>query len=552
MRAWSLALACVGCAALAPGPGPASSQGARPVEGRVEGERFLLPDGRRAREAGASEPRVIAADAGAPGDRISGFVNVAADTCALVMARGSREIDDVDLFAFGDDGTLLGADERPNKSPTLLLCPPHPERIYVSARIAAGFGIVAVGAQSVSPKDAPKLGTLLDVPGFAQRADAGGYAEVERAIGAHRRGIGGRWQELRRAALPVEPGTPSLISAVVEAGRCLDAWVTPTEAVSHLDVALLDADGRIAGRAVSHGRSRFLVACAADKTAVTLEVRPQSGRGVAVVVLSQSKDGGRAELGGRIPVVELGATRSLDEVKTELAARLDKGDYAPPKSVLRRELPIAERSSTELELTAGCTRIDVIGGRPLAGLEAWLWSGDALGAQDRAQSHATLFSCGPGGKLRLDLEALARPGPVEVQHRKLRQAPPLLAQHPLAASRLLGRVLARGTAPRFDQLGAPKAVTLSETVRSESDLMIPIQRCADVVLALGPGAAGAEVRIVDKVTGKEIERGFGRHHAAARACALDRRATVEARVELAVSSGSTQALVLTRLLSPAE
>lgn len=150
---------------------------------------------------------------------------------------------------------------------------------------------------------------------------------------------------------------------MIEPGRCLDAWVTPTEAVSHLDVALLDADGRTAGRAVSHGRSRFLVACAADKTAVTLEVRPQSGRGVAVVVLSQSKDGGRAELGGRIPIVELGASRSLDEVKTDLAARLDKGDYDTPRSALRVELPIAERTSTDLDSAAGCTRIDVLGRR---------------------------------------------------------------------------------------------------------------------------------------------------------------------------------------------
>ncbi|MCC6664526.1 MAG: hypothetical protein IT375_12310 [Polyangiaceae bacterium] len=551
MRAWLLALACVGCTGWVGGPRPAALE-ARPTPGRVEGERFLLADGRRARDAGASEQRVVAADAGAPGDRISGFVSVPAEACALVMARGSREIDDVDLFAFGDDGTLLGADERPNKAPTLLLCPPHPERIYVSARIASGFGIVALGVQSVAATDGPKLGALLDVPGFATRADAGAVAEIERALGAHRRGIGGRWQELRRAALPVEPGTPSLISAVIEPGRCLDAWVTPTEAVSHLDVALLDADGRTAGRAVSHGRSRFLVACAADKTAVTLEVRPQSGRGVAVVVLSQSKDGGRAELGGRIPIVELGASRSLDEVKTDLAARLDKGDYDTPRSALRVELPIAERTSTDLDLAAGCTRIDVLGGRPLAGVEAWLWAGEALSAHDRAASHATLFACGAAGKRRLDLEALARPGPVEVLARKLRQVPPLFTQHPLAAGRLLARVLARGTAPRFDQLGAPKVVTLGETRRVDSDLLVPIQRCADVVLALGPGAAGAEVRIVDKATGKEIERGFGGQHAAARACAVDRRASLDARVELSVSSGQTDGLVLTRLLAPTE
>lgn len=551
MRAALAALwLCCGCAvvgAASPGPTP----GVRPVEGRLDGQRFLHADARRARDAGALDQHVVALDAGAPGDRVSGFVSAPSEACVLLMARGSAEIDDIDLFAYADDGTLLGADERPNRTPTLLVCPPHPERLYVTARVAAGFGLVAVGAQQVAKADAARVGAALQVPGHV--ADADVTSVVERTLTEHRRGIGGRWQELRRAALPVEPGTPSLVSAVVEAGRCIDAWVTPTEAVSHLDVALLDAQGRVAGRAVAHGRSRFLVVCAPEKTAFTLEVRPQSGRGIAVVVLSQSKDGGRAELGGRIPILELGPTLTLAEATSTLAAKLEKGDYDAPKSVFRGELAAGQRTSTELELGAGCARFDVIGGRPLSGVEAWLWSADgALLGHDRAGGQLTLFSCGAGGAARLELEALARPGPVAVERRQLRQPPSALSAHPLAAGRLLGRVLARGTVPRIDQLGAPKVVELSESKRAELDVIVPIARCADVVLALGPEAAGAEIRIVDSATGAELERGYGRYQAAARACALDRNETLRARVELSVGSGATDGLVLTRMLAPSE
>lgn len=542
-----------GCAVVGGAAAPPPSAGVRPVAGRLDGQRFLHADARRARALGASEPEIVAIDAGAPGDRINGFVSVPRDDCALFMARGSADVDDIDLFAFADDGTLVGSDERPNKTPTLLICPPHPDRLYLSARVAAGYGAVAIGAQRVTKSDAAKVGAALGVPGFGSAAEADVLAQVERTLGEHRRGIGGRWQELRRAALPVEPGTPSLISAVVEADRCVDAWVTPAEAVSHLDVALLDADGRITGRAVAHGRSRFLVACAPEKTAFTLEVRPQSGRGVVVVVLSQSKDGGRAELGARIPVIDLGPTLEVGEAAAALAARLEKGDYDAPKKLHRGELPVAQRTSVELELRPGCARIDAVGGRPLSGLESWLWSSDgSLIAHDRGGARATLFACSKGGPARLDLEALARPGPVLVEQRRLRVPPPVLAAHPLAAGRLLSRLLARGTVPRLDQVGAPKLLALSESKRVELDVVIPIARCADVVLALGPDASGAEVRIVDAATGAELERGYGRHQAAARACALGRNDTLKARVELAVASGATEALTLTRTLSPSQ
>jgi hypothetical protein len=75
------------------------------------------------------------------------------DTCALV-ARGAESVEDIDLLAYGDDGTVLGSDEAPNKKPALLVCPPHPRRLFVVARVAAGHGLVGVGALRVSAYNA--------------------------------------------------------------------------------------------------------------------------------------------------------------------------------------------------------------------------------------------------------------------------------------------------------------------------------------------------------------------------------------------------------------
>ncbi len=40
---------------------------------------------------------------------------------------------------------LLGADESPSPRGAFLVCPPHPERVYVVAKVASGAGIVAIG-----------------------------------------------------------------------------------------------------------------------------------------------------------------------------------------------------------------------------------------------------------------------------------------------------------------------------------------------------------------------------------------------------------------------
>ncbi|HTA90257.1 MAG TPA: hypothetical protein VK745_11795, partial [Polyangiaceae bacterium] len=93
------------------------------------------------------ESQVVAVEAGVAGDRIATLVDLPATSCAVFIARGTDTIEDLDLLAYGEDGAVLGMDEGPDKTPALLVCPPHPARVYVAARVAAGHGLVAIGVE---------------------------------------------------------------------------------------------------------------------------------------------------------------------------------------------------------------------------------------------------------------------------------------------------------------------------------------------------------------------------------------------------------------------
>src|SRR5262249_40397861 len=86
--------------------------------------RWLTTDAEPAKAQGAGPAIVLATGAGAPGDTIGGRVAVGTADCSLFLARGSRSIEDLDLFVYGDDGTLLAGDETGNQTASTLVCPP--------------------------------------------------------------------------------------------------------------------------------------------------------------------------------------------------------------------------------------------------------------------------------------------------------------------------------------------------------------------------------------------------------------------------------------------
>lgn len=500
---------------------------------------------------------LLTLEAGIAGDRISTLLEVPQDLCAVVIARGSTTVEDLDLLAYGEDGTPLGSDEATDREPSLLICPPHPGRIFLAARIAQGHGIVAVGSEPVPPALAGKAAERYHVkprdPGDQARLKA--WPGIDELVARERERVGGKFQDLRRVAVVLDASVPTTLPATIDAGRCVHGLFVPSDDVAHLDVAALDDRGRILGRAAGTGRQRALLVCSPVTTEISFEIRPHSGRGLAVAALSRTVPGTESELEGEVIRREVYPTGNLQTELAELAKRLEKLSYKPSRPLAAKlELQVGRRSSTKLNLSDGCTRIDIIGGTPLRGVEARLWSDTGqLRSEGSGGSALTLFGCG-AGKLRLDTSAQLAPGPASVVLSREADAPAELGRAPLAGGRLVSRMFGRGVLKRADAIGKVTELSLSATQLTNVPVMVPLDRCVDVNVGIEGPAGGVELRAVDSDSGLELDSAVGEGAASSRLCAFGRGAlgSLNVRVELRTTSATAKALVATRLLSPAD
>jgi hypothetical protein len=552
LRTISLAalVATAGCVAPAPPASAPPAPGQKVTELRVlpdgvDARPLLAPHAARATAAGAGPLRVIGADVAAEGDRIGAFVEIPDDECMLAFSRPSPTIADVDLFAFEDDGSTFAADESPEAEAAIVVCPPHPRRLYVVARVMAGSGIVGVGVQSVPRAAADAVAQVMNARGRpgedSGRLDA--WPGLEAKIRAHRESLGGRWEDVRRLVMPVAGRAPSRVSAAVEANRCLDVLVTPSEEVSSLEVVAEDAEARVVARGREHGRDRSLLLCAAQPATVSIAVRPRASQGLAAVVLARSAAGAEPELAGAARVVHLTQTLDLEAARRALAAELGPLGYGAPRVLSTGSARLGVRAAAPVDLPAGCARLDVIAGKPLAEVAAALWDDHgALLVEGRGGASVPLFTCGRGGAARLDLEARESPGPFSVELRADRAAPAALVAHPVAAGRLLVRLAAGGAPTDAAAAAGATVLALDDATLRTVPVPLPPGGCAEVLAALDTGGSGLDLRLVDASGEGTVTR--SRYVAAGRLCAPPGGKTGSA--ELRLSSGKADALLLVR------
>ncbi len=514
-------------------------------------------DPRRIKGAGSfGDSALLTVEAGVAGDRVSALLEVPKTECVVVIARGSETVEDLDLLAYGEDGTPLGSDEASDRQPSLLICPPHPGRIALAARIAQGHGLVAVGAQRVAPALAPKLAERYQVKarGGSDAARVKAWPGLDALILRERERVGGKFQDLRRVALALDATAPTTIAASIDAGRCVHGLFIPSEDVAHLDVAALDDQGRILGRAVGSGRQRSLAVCSPVTTEITFEVRPHAGRGLAVAALSRSIAGTENEIDGEVVRRDVYPSGDAKQELGVALERLKKWGYRPGAPLTKLDLQVGRRSSASVTLGSGCTRLDLVGSAPLRGVDARLWSDvGALRAAGAGGGSATLFACG-AGKLRLDASALLGPGSVSVLAQREADVPAELSRLPLAGGRLVGRMVARGVLLRADAIGKVSELTLSAERLTTVPVQVPLDRCVDVNVAIEGPAAGVELRAIEHDTELELDSAVGENTASTRLCGYGRgaRGSLNARIELRAVSATASALVASRLLSPAD
>jgi hypothetical protein len=504
--------------------------------------RFVEADARRASAEGAGPLRLVAFGAGAPGDSLGGRIEAPEDACALFLARGGPSIDDLDLFLYADDGTAFGADESPLPSASVLVCPPHPKHLYAFGRVAAGHGMFAVSAQIVAPAVADRAAHAVAAKGLLREEAlaASAWPGLEDALAVHLRAVGGTWHDVRRVAIPLEPRIATRLSGVIEAGQCLDLFAAPAGAVAYTELAVLDAEGRILGQTPAELQNPTIVVCSPEHAEVTFALRPHGGRGLAAVVMSVATDA-NANADG-VFLYEKEAARTVAEGLKALEGRISRKGYGSPHRASEGMAKVARRESIDIDLPAGCVRLDVVGGTPLRGLDAWLWAADgALVAHDDGPAGSTSFACGGAQRARLDVEAVTRAGPFAVQVRQVDVRDPALAAHPLAAGRLLQGMLAAssfGTPPDPDVV---HAVALTPTSLVTKEVVVATDQCLTVALGLGSGAEGAELRLVDAEAGRELGFVHGTYRAFTESCAPNR--PVRLRIEMRVAAGTTDALL---------
>lgn len=540
--------AAAGCGPSPPGatPNPSAAASVRVSAGSPDGRPLLARDAALALAAGAGPLEIVGADLLSEGDRVGGFVHVSKEGCALVVARASTSVADLDLFAYDDEGTPVATDERPGPEAAFVVCPPHPDRVYVMARAMSGTGLVAVGVWPVAASVADRVASAVGARGRSGegsgRLDA--WPGLENKLREHRSAIGGSFADVRRAALPVSPRAWTRISMSLDPRECADVLATPEDEIDSIDVVVEDKRGRVVARAAEKNRDRSAVICAGEATDISIAIRSRTSEGLVAVVLGRAAKGGAAEIDRATWVAHTIASADLASARADLGKALDGRAYARPSSAATASAKVGQRTSVPIDVPAGCARIDMIAGKPLGSSLVELWDDQGkllFGAN--AGAGVPLFACGKGGALRVDVEALDTGGPFAVEARKERLAPAALVAHPLAASRLLGRLAAASDAADASWANGATVASLDTAQIHTASFSVPARSCSEIIVALGPGAEGLDLRIVDASTGEGLLR-RGRWVTSDRVCAA--ASAVSAKVEVRVGRGKTDGLVLVR------
>lgn len=517
----------------------------RVFQGPLEVRPLLGEVPARAARLGAGPLAIVASGPVSEGERFGAFVEVPSSSCLLLYARSSASLEDIDLAALADEGNPVAVDETRDAKPTLLICPPHPDRVYAAVHAATGEGLCVIAAQLVPQDRAEAVGRAVGAHGAAPKSPET-WPGLDDRVRAHREALGGTWEEQRRAAVPVDSRAPSAVAFAIEEGGCSDALVVPGDDVAVVDVDVLDGEGRVVARAKDSASVRSVTVCSPIGMAGSLQVRPHVGRGLVAVVLAKTGAATAHDMLTRPEIAWVASGQPLEVARAGREKILRRAGYGGPTGAHAGQLQLGRRTTVPVEIAPGaCARVDVVAGAPLALVEAAMWddAGALLATGDGADG-AVLFACGKG-KARVDLGTRGRPGPFALTVRSERWMDPVFARYPLAASRMLSR-LAGGVASSHEgKPGAVKRATLESARRYLHDANLGAGQCLRVAVGVEGEGTGLDVHMFDAVTGDELDRSHGQFSASVRACSG--RAARSLRIEARASAGRLDAVVGERL-----
>jgi hypothetical protein len=540
-----------GCGLFQPSAPPAqpgaSALGAPKVTpGELDARTLLGELPARASRLGAGVPSLITSAEASDNEWVGGFVDIPKADCLLGYARGSTSIEDVDVAIYSDEGTQLAADEGRDVHPTVLLCPPHPDRVYVAGHVVDGEGLVVVGAQLVSKERAAVVARGLGARGGTAEGPrpAEAWPGLEDAVRVHRLALGGAWEEFKRVAMSVDARAATYVSFPIEVDQCVDAVILPDDDVALLDVEAMDGEGRVVARAHEGTGPRTLTVCSPSAMPGTLAVRPHVGRGLAAIVLARARGEVARDLSTRPEIAWAAAQQPIEAARHAHDTLLAKSGYQEPVATKTGTLTLGRRVTVPLDLKVlggACARVDVVAGAPLGLLAASVWDDTgALVASGEASTSLALFACAHGSA-HLELETRGRPGPFVVTLRPERWRDAAFGAHPLAASRMLARAAA-GPDMLLEGKGAVRGVSLDAAHEVSWTATVPAGRCMRVTAGVQGEGAGVDLRASDPADGTDVDRSEAAHAASVRACA-PADAPRNLRFDLRASAGRVDAVV---------
>jgi hypothetical protein len=520
-----LALTSCGGARLAAPPASAPMHAPVVLAGTLDGLVLLHDPSLRATAAGAGPVSVVVTGEAAERERLGAFVEVPENACLLAYGRASSSLEDLDLAAFSEDGTPAAVDDAPDAHPTLLLCPPHPLRVYLAAVAASGEGLVAVGAQLVPLARAAAVGKIMEAHGTrtASTRAAEAWPGLDDHVRHHHEALGGKWEVLRKIAIAVDARLPAVVAFPMEPDGCTDALIVPDDDVNSLEVEVLDDRGRMVARGSTGARDRWVTVCSPVGWTGTLTVRPHAGLGLVAVVLARGRADIAKDLEARPDIAWFAAVGSVDQVRARREAVLRAAGYGPAAGSESTSLGIGSTRSVLVGLgrARGCTRVDVLGGAPTAliSVTAWDEAGHELSSAEGSSS-ATLFTCGRD-KVRFDLDARARAGPVTMMWHPEPWTDPALEAHPVAAARMLTRMTSGDLSLLEGRALGARGFTAEAGHESSWSEIIPPGACLRVVAGADGDGLGLVGRVMDAANGDELDRAHAAQSFALRACAPD-------------------------------
>ncbi len=510
------------------------------ANGDLDASKLVAETSSRAIAMGAGPASIVASGQISAGERIGAFVEIPADACLLTYARASPSLEDIDVAVFAEEGNPVVVDEAPDAHPTVLLCPPHPSRVYAAVHAASGEGLVALSAQVVPRDHAIEISKALRAHGArGEIASTEAWPGLGDHVQQHRASLGGTWEEVRRVAVAIDERAPTNVSMAIDAGDCVDALVLAGEDTSLLDAEVVDDSTRVIARASGVGKELTLVVCSENALTASLVVRPHVGAGVAAVVLSRAPIATGADIASPVRLAWLPSRASLSDARARLDAELAKVGYAAATSATTVTAVLGRRATVPLDAVEACRRIDVIGGAPAAWLQASTWDDKGVSfGQAAASSQLVLFACGKS-KLGIDLEVRGRGGPIAVVARKERWQSPVFSALPLAASRML----LRASEAMGDDVppGAVRQLSIDASRREAWESNVAQSSCAFVTAGVEGAGTGVAMEAIDVVTGDVIDRGASAHAVSVRSCA--RSAPRRVRYEVRVTSGKLDVVV---------